>query len=86
MRALVVEDETRMADLIRQGLEEAAYAVDVVHDGEEALHWAQAAEYDVALLDIMLPGMDGVELCRTLRARGYTMPIPDADGAGRVER
>jgi DNA-binding response OmpR family regulator len=64
-----------MAALIRQGLEEDAYAVDVVANGAEALEWAQNARYDLVLLDIMLPGLNGVEVCRTLRSRGYTMPI-----------
>ena len=75
MRVLVVEDEPRMAALIRQGLEEEAYAVDVVGNGRDALFWADSAAYDIILLDIMLPGMNGLEVCRQLRAEGYTMPI-----------
>ncbi len=75
MRVLVVEDETRMAALIRQGLEEDAYAVDVVGNGSEVLDWVRSVEYDVVLLDIMLPGMNGVEVCHQIRAKGYTMPI-----------
>ncbi len=75
MRVLVVEDETRMAGLIRQGLEEEAYAVDVVGDGISALARVRNAEYDIVLLDIMLPGVDGVEVCRRLRRQGYGMPI-----------
>ncbi|MBC7814877.1 MAG: response regulator, partial [Burkholderiales bacterium] len=75
MRVLVVEDERRMAALIRQGLEEEAYAVDVVHNGSEVQDWLQAGAYDVVLLDIMLPGLDGVSVCRKLRAEGYTMPV-----------
>jgi len=75
MRVLVVEDEARMAALIRQGLEEDTYAVDVVGDGSEVLDWVRSAEYDIVLLDIMLPGMNGVDVCRLLRKKGYTMPI-----------
>jgi DNA-binding response OmpR family regulator len=75
MRVLVVEDEPRMAALIKQGLEEEAYAVDVVGDGSEVLDWIQTAEYDVVLLDIMLPGLNGIEVCRLLRAKGYAMPV-----------
>jgi len=75
MRVLVVEDEARMAALIKQGLEEDAYAVDVVSDGSEALDWVQSVTYDRVLLDIMLPGIDGIEVCRLLRAKGHTMPI-----------
>ncbi len=75
MRILVVEDEPRMAALIRQGLEEEAYAVDVVGNGLEVIEWLQSAEYDIVLLDIMLPGMGGIAVCKQLRAKGYTMPV-----------
>ncbi len=75
MRVLVVEDEVRMAQLIRQGLAEEHYAVDIVGNGAEVLDWVQSATYDVVLLDIMLPGLDGFAVCRQLRAQGYTMPI-----------
>jgi two-component system OmpR family response regulator len=75
MRVLIVEDEPRMATLIRQGLEEDGYAVDVVNNGVDALLWVQCATYDIVLLDVMLPGMNGIEVCRRLRAEGYAMPI-----------
>ncbi|MCB9422293.1 MAG: response regulator transcription factor [Ardenticatenaceae bacterium] len=75
MRILVVEDEPRMAALIRQGLEEEAYAVDVVENGRDVQLWVQSATYDMVLLDIMLPGMSGLDVCRQLRADGHTMPI-----------
>jgi DNA-binding response OmpR family regulator len=64
-----------MAALIRQGLEEEAYAVDVVGNGAEVLDWVETARYDLILLDIMLPGMDGLDVCRLLREKGYAMPI-----------
>ncbi|MBA3868056.1 MAG: response regulator transcription factor [Anaerolineae bacterium] len=75
MRILVVEDETRMAALIRQGLEEESHAVDVVGNGTDVLHWVQSTDYDVILLDIMLPEKDGITVCRELRAAGYTVPV-----------
>ncbi len=75
MRILVVEDEIRMAALIRQGLEEEAHAVDIVGNGADVLHWIQSAHYDVVLLDIMLPEKDGITVCRELRAAGYIMPV-----------
>ncbi|MCB0208958.1 MAG: response regulator transcription factor [Anaerolineae bacterium] len=75
MRVLVVEDEARMAALIRQGLEEEAYAVDVVDNGSEVFNWVDSANYNFIVLDIMLPGMNGLDICRELRARGHTMPI-----------
>ncbi len=75
MRVLVVEDEIRMAELIRQGLEEESYAVDVVYNGPDVLEWVRGIDYDLILLDIMLPGMSGLEVCRVLRSQGYRMPI-----------
>ena len=74
MRVLVVEDEPRMANLIRQGLEEEAYAVDVVNNGRDVFPWVQSADYDIILLDIMLPGMNGLDLLRELRRRGDKTP------------
>jgi len=70
MRVLVVEDEARMAALIKQGLEEETYAVDVVGDGCDALHWLRAIDYDFVVLDWMLPGKDGLQVCREYRAAG----------------
>jgi DNA-binding response OmpR family regulator len=75
VRVLVVEDEERMAALIRQGLEEEAYAVDVVNDGRQALDWLRLVDYDLAILDLMLPGMDGLQVCRAYRAGGGRIPI-----------
>lgn len=74
MRILLVEDEPTIANFIRQGLTEAGYAVDVAQDGREGLDYAQAAEYDVLILDIMLPRMDGIQLLRRLRASGHKTP------------
>lgn len=75
MRILVVEDEERIARFIKQGLEEESYAVDVVGDGPSALDWVAGASYDVILLDVMLPGLTGFEVCRILRERGNITPV-----------
>jgi len=75
MRVLIIEDEARMAALLRQGLEEESYAVDVVTNGEEALHWLQSAPYDLVILDVMLPGKDGFQICREYRATGGRAPV-----------
>jgi two-component system OmpR family response regulator len=75
MRVLVVEDEPRMAALIQRGLREQGDAVDVTSRGEDALWMADAREYDVIVLDVMLPGIDGFETCRGLRARGVRAPV-----------
>ena len=70
MRVLVVDDEVRLAALIRQALEEEAYAVDVAGNGVDALDWLRAAPYDLVVLDVMLPGKNGVQVCREYRAAG----------------
>ena len=75
MRALVVEDELKMAALIRRGLVEEGYAADVVRTGEDAIDMARATPYDTIVLDVMLPGLDGFEVCRGLRASGVWTPI-----------
>ncbi len=75
MRVLIVEDEPKMATLLKQGLEEQRYAVDLAHNGEDGLHWALNFPYDILILDIMLPGIDGIELCRALRDRRIQTPI-----------
>ena len=75
MRILVVEDEKRIAGFIKKGLEEESYAVDVVANGSDALDWVAGASYDVILLDVMLPGLNGFEVSRILRQRGITTPI-----------
>ena len=75
MRVLVAEDETRMASLLKRGLEEEGYAVDVSGDGLEAVWMATENEYDVIVLDVMLPGIDGFEVCRRLRAEERWAPV-----------
>jgi two-component system, OmpR family, response regulator len=75
MRVLVVEDETRMARLVKRGLEEEGHAVDVAGDGPEGLWLATENRYAAVVLDVMLPGFDGFELCRRLRAAGVWAPV-----------
>src|SRR5688500_13880547 len=70
MRVLLVEDEPKMAAFIKRGLTENAYSVDVAHDGEEGHEWARTFAYDFIILDLMLPKMDGIQLCRRLRGEG----------------
>lgn len=75
MRILVVEDEQRIAVFIKQGLEEEGYAVDVACDGEEALDWAAMVDYDLIVLDVLLPKKNGIQTCRDLRAQGNKVPV-----------
>ena len=75
MRALVVEDQPKLASLIQRGLSEEGYAVDVAPDGPQALVRATATEYDVIVLDVMLPGFDGFEVCRRLREQTVQAPV-----------
>jgi two-component system OmpR family response regulator len=75
MRVLVVEDESRMADVIRRSLAKEGLAADVAGRGEDALGMAAAVDYDAIVLDVMLPGMSGFETCRTMRERGVWAPV-----------
>jgi two-component system OmpR family response regulator len=75
MRVLVVEDDTRMSRLLKRGLEEEGHAVDLAGDGPEGLWLATENPYAAIVLDVMLPGFDGFELCRKLRAAGVWAPV-----------
>jgi two-component system, OmpR family, response regulator len=75
MRILIVEDELKMASLLRRGLVEEGHAADVARTGDDALWMAQAVEYDAIVLDLMLPGLDGVEVCRGLRRSDVWSPV-----------
>jgi DNA-binding response OmpR family regulator len=75
MRVLVVEDEAKMRDVLRRGLEAAGYAVEVAADGEEGLARVEAGDYDAIVLDIKLPGLDGFEVCRQLRRAEVWTPV-----------
>lgn len=75
VRVLIVEDEPRIIEFIKQGLEEEGYIVDSAPDGETGLSYAISSDYDVIILDVMLPKLDGFEVCRELRGRGLATPI-----------
>ena len=75
MRVLVVEDDERLARLLAKGLRDAAYAVDVAGDGDRAVYQAAVNEYDAIVLDVMLPGRSGFDVCREIRARGSRAPV-----------
>ena len=75
MRILVVEDELKMAGLLHRGLSEEGHAVDVARSGDDAVWMAQAVEYDTIVLDLMLPGLDGVGVCRRWRENGVWSPV-----------
>jgi two-component system OmpR family response regulator len=75
MRVLVVEDEKKLGQLLGRGLREEGYAADVADRGEDALWMARAAPYNAIVLDVMLPGLDGFEICRRLRHDGIWAPV-----------
>jgi two-component system copper resistance phosphate regulon response regulator CusR len=75
MRVLLVEDDPRIARFVAQGLREQTYAVDVTGDGEDALYKLSINDYDAVILDVMMPGRDGFEVCRELRAAGSAVPV-----------
>lgn len=75
MRVLVVEDERKISAYVKRGLEEQGYAVDTAFTGREALDWAEAVNFDLIVLDLLLPELDGVSVCRELRQRSVRVPI-----------
>ncbi len=75
MRLLLIEDEPDAARLLARGLREQAYAVDIASDGREGAYRASIADYDALILDVMLPSLDGLDLCRYLRGTGSSVPI-----------
>jgi DNA-binding response OmpR family regulator len=75
MRILLVEDERRLARLVARALEEERYSVTLAFDGDEAIEQAASGNFDAAVLDVMLPGRSGVEVCRWLRAHDITIPV-----------
>ena len=85
MRILLVEDESRVAGFIAKGLREQAYAVDIASDGEQALYQAAVNQYDIVILDVMLPVKDGHTVCRELRASGFRTPILMLTARGAVD-
>jgi len=85
MRLLVVEDDTKIASFVVRGLKEAGYAVDRAADGEEALLFLQTTQYDLAIVDIMMPKLDGLSLVKRMRAAGNAMPVLFLSAKVRVE-
>lgn len=85
MRILVVEDEFKIAEALKKGLEAGGYEVTTAHSGEEGFFCLTTGEYDLMLLDIMLPGRDGIEILRTIRSKGITTPILLLTGRDTVE-
>jgi two-component system copper resistance phosphate regulon response regulator CusR len=85
MRILLAEDQPRVAGFIAKGLREQAYAVDIAPDGEQAVYHASVSEYDVVILDIMMPVKDGYAVCRELRASGIRVPILMLTARGSVD-
>ena len=75
MRVLLVEDDEGIISFLEKGLREAKYAVDVAQEGNDALYKAALNEYDAIILDIMIPGRDGLEVCRDLRSQGSKVPV-----------
>ena len=75
MRILIVEDEHRIANSIKKGLEQEHFAVDVAYSGSDGWDLAEGEEYDLIILDLMLPGIDGLEICRKLRRAGINTPV-----------
>jgi len=85
MKVLVVEDNEKISDFIAQGLKEESYSVDVTHHGDEAIYLAQINNYDIILLDLMLPGSDGLEVCAKLRKKEVYTPIIMLTARDRLE-
>ena len=86
MRVLVVEDDPKMRELLVQGLTENDFTVDSAMDGEQALAMASQVDHDAIVLDVMLPGVDGFTVCRELRKRGRSTPIPMQQPSCRREK
>jgi heavy metal response regulator len=86
MRILLVEDEKNVAAFIKKGLVEEAYTVDVAEDGLGGLLMATTADFDLIILDVMLPGLNGIEVCKTLRGKGINKPILMLTAVDSVER
>ncbi len=75
MRVLIVDDDIQLCSIMKRGLQEESYAVDCVHDGEEGVLFAETAVYDLIVLDIMMPKMNGLDVCRTLRRKEINTPV-----------
>src|ERR1700736_6816804 len=85
MRILVVEDDEKIASFVVNGLKQSGFAVDRARDGEQGLDLASAVSYDAAVLDLMLPKLDGLSVLRTLRQRKVTVPVLILSARGSVD-
>lgn len=85
MRVLVVEDEHKIANSIKKGLEQESYAVDVAYDGNSGFDLASTEEYDLMILDLMLPEMDGLDICKELRKKQIHTPILVLTAKGQIQ-
>ena len=84
MRILVVEDETKLANAVRRALQLQKYAVDIAYDGQSGLDLAVGESFDLIILDVMLPGIDGMEICRRIRREGIKTPVLMLTAKGRI--
>jgi two-component system, OmpR family, copper resistance phosphate regulon response regulator CusR len=75
MRILLVDDDKKLCNTVKRGLEEGAYAVDCVHDGDAGFYYAETTPYDLIILDVMMPLRDGLEVCRALRSKRILTPV-----------
>ena len=85
MRVLIIEDEKKIAGFIKRGLKEEGYTVDIANNAEKGQYSAETQEYDLIVLDLMLPDMDGINLCRKLREGKFTKPILMLTAKGTVK-
>lgn len=85
MRVLIIEDEHKIANSIRKGLEQESCAVDVAYEGVQGYDLASGSEYDIIILDLMIPGMDGMEICRKVRAQSIHTPILMLTARGQLQ-
>ncbi|OGK23468.1 DNA-binding response regulator [Candidatus Roizmanbacteria bacterium RIFCSPLOWO2_01_FULL_37_13] len=85
MRILIVEDERRLSNVVKKGLVEEGFAVDQAFDGEEGLYLAESESYDLIILDLMLPKIDGLEVCRQLRKKKIKIPILMLTAKSKIE-
>lgn len=85
MRILIVEDENKIANYLKKGLEQESFAVDIANDGKYGYDLASSEDYDLIILDLMLPGIDGLEICRRLREHDNHSPILMLTARGKIE-
>ena len=85
MRILIVEDEKKVASFIKKGLQQEGYAADAVHDGDEAVHQASEQDYDLVILDLMLPRRPGMDVLRRIRSQKPNLPVLVLTARGALE-